>query len=120
MLSNGTPGFASAFTAAARSRCRQSNAKFLSANISFFTRKSNGQEASPTPQLHEALNRARTLYGAGIGFASFSILTAVVKATVGLRWEEDSEMADALAEIDADLGQAIQVRFLVWESQEFR
>jgi hypothetical protein len=49
-----------------------------------------------------------------MGFASLSILAAVVKATVGLRWEEDGEIADTLAEIDADLGQAIQVRFFAF------
>jgi hypothetical protein len=55
-----------------------------SANISYFTRNSCSQEASPTPQLHEALIRACTLYGAGMGFSSLSVLTAVARATV---WE---------------------------------
>jgi hypothetical protein len=45
-----------------------------------------------------------------MGFSSLSILAAVVRATVGLRWEEEGDLALTLAEIDADLGQAIQVR----------
>ncbi len=32
-----------------------------------------------------------------------------MRATVGLRWEDDGDMADILAVIDADIGQAIQV-----------
>jgi hypothetical protein len=94
------PGFASAFAAATRSRCGQ----FLSADLCFFTQKSNGQEASPTHS-YVKLIQARTLYGAGMGFVSLSILAAVVKATAGLRWEEGGEMADALTEVDTDLGQ---------------
>ena len=66
----------------------------------------------PTPQLNDALTRARSLYGAGMGFASFGILASVVRATLGIRWEEDGEMADALAAIDADIGQAIQASTL--------
>jgi hypothetical protein len=31
-----------------------------------------------------------------------------VRATIGLRWEDDGDMADILAVIDADIGQAIQ------------
>lgn len=44
-----------------------------------------------------------------MGFASLGVLVHVVRATVGLRWEEDGDMADMLAVIDADIGQAIQV-----------
>ena len=36
------------------------------------------------------------------------MLASIVRATVGLRWEEDGLMADVLAVIDADIGQAIQ------------
>ena len=44
----------------------------------------------------------------GLGFASLGILSHVVSATVGLRWEDDSDMEDVLANIDADISQAIQ------------
>jgi len=63
----------------------------------------------PTSQLNEALSRARTLYGAGMGFASLGILESVVRATVGLRWEDVGELSDILALVDADISQAIQV-----------
>ena len=43
-----------------------------------------------------------------MGFASLKILARVVSATVGLRWEEDGAMEDTLANIDADISQAIQ------------
>jgi hypothetical protein len=44
-----------------------------------------------------------------MGFASLGILASVVRATLGIRWEEDGEMTNALAVIDTDIGQAIQV-----------
>ena len=62
----------------------------------------------PTQELHDALTRVRSLYGAGLGFASLRALTAIVRATVPLRWESDGVTADILAVIDADIGQAIQ------------
>ena len=62
----------------------------------------------PTQQLHDTLTRVRSLYGAGLGFASLSVLAPIVRATIGFRWESDGIMADILAVIDADIGQAIQ------------
>jgi hypothetical protein len=61
------------------------------------------------PPLHDLLIRARSLYGAGLGFASLGVLSSIVRATIGLRWEDEGDMADILAVIDADIGQAIQV-----------
>lgn len=43
-----------------------------------------------------------------MGFASLRLLTEVVRSTLGLRWDEDDETADALAVIDSDITQAIQ------------
>lgn len=43
-----------------------------------------------------------------MGLAGLSVLTQVVRATVGKQWAEDSEMEDVLAAVDADLTQAIQ------------
>ena len=37
------------------------------------------------------------------------MLASIVRATIGLRWEDDGDMPDILAIIDADIGQAIQV-----------
>jgi hypothetical protein len=44
-----------------------------------------------------------------MGIASLVVLASVIRATLGLRWDEEGEMADALAIIDVDLTQAIQV-----------
>ncbi|KAF9236540.1 hypothetical protein BU15DRAFT_89074 [Melanogaster broomeanus] len=60
------------------------------------------------PTQNNVLARARSLYGAGMGFTSLSLLSSVVTATVGLRWEQEGSMADILAVIDADICQAIQ------------
>ena len=69
----------------------------------------------PTPQLHDTLTYIRSLYGAGLGFASLSALTTVVRATLGLHWEPVGVMVDILAFIDADIGQAIQVSVCLLE-----
>jgi hypothetical protein len=45
-----------------------------------------------------------------MGFASLGILASIVRATVGIRWDEGGDMAEVLTEIDADIGQAIQAR----------
>jgi hypothetical protein len=111
LLATGTPSLAAAFTAAARSRLRQTNARRIATTNGLFTTSHNGIHAIPTQELDNALARARSLYGAGMGFASLGILSSIVKATVGLRWEEDGAMADVLAVIDADISQAMQVGF---------
>jgi protein-S-isoprenylcysteine O-methyltransferase Ste14 len=67
----------------------------------------------PTSQLTETLARARSLFGAGMGLASLGVLASVVRASKGLRWSADSEMARALALVDADICQALQVSFFV-------
>ncbi|KAJ8593267.1 hypothetical protein M405DRAFT_859037 [Rhizopogon salebrosus TDB-379] len=108
LLATGTPSLAAAFTAAARLRLRQTSAKRIATTNGLFTTSPNGICAIPTPELDKALARARSLYGAGMGFASLSILSSIVSATVGLRWEEDGAMAHVLAVIDADISQAIQ------------
>ncbi|KAG0701098.1 hypothetical protein DFH29DRAFT_852944 [Suillus ampliporus] len=107
-LATGTPNLVAAFTAAARSYLRQTSAKRTARTNNLFTTSLNGIHAVPTPELDNALARARSLYGAGMGFASLGILSSIVNATVGLRWEEDGPMADILAVIDADISQAIQ------------
>lgn len=63
---------------------------------------------APAGELLDTLRRIRTLYGAGMGFASVSILAVIVKATIGLRWTAGSEMEGTLAAIDADISQALQ------------
>lgn len=76
---------------------------------SLFVRQSHNTAVGPTDHLYDVLMRVRSLYGAGMGFASLSVLASIVRASVGLRWEDDGDMADILAVIDADVGQAIQV-----------
>jgi len=108
LLASGSPNLASVFTTAARLRLCQTNAKCPPNPSTLFTRRQSDGGIIPTPQLSEALARARSLYGAGMGFASLGVLEAVVKATVGLRWESGSEMSEILVKVDADIGQAIQ------------
>ncbi|KAJ3516667.1 hypothetical protein NLJ89_g980 [Agrocybe chaxingu] len=106
VLATGPPGVVSAFTNAARSRLRQTSPKV--ATYAFFSKATREAGSEPLPHLQDVLTRARSLYGAGMGFASLGLLASIVRATVGLRWEEDGDMADILAVIDADIGQAIQ------------
>lgn len=109
LLATGTPSLATAFTAAARSRLRQTSAKRIATTNGLFTTSLDGIHAVPTPDLDKALARARSLYGAGMGFSSLNILTSVVKATIGLRWEDNGAMEHDLAVTDSDISQAIQV-----------
>ncbi|TFK32754.1 hypothetical protein BDQ12DRAFT_476291 [Crucibulum laeve] len=108
LLATGPPGIVPAFTNAARSRLRQTNAKVVPSTSSLFRRQAHDAPSAPTQHLYDTLARARSTYGAGMGFASLGILTSIIRATVGLRWEDDGDMADILAVIDADIGQAIQ------------
>ncbi|KAF8879768.1 hypothetical protein CPB84DRAFT_1793071 [Gymnopilus junonius] len=108
LLATGPPGIAGAFTSAARSRLRQTTSKSMPNPYQLFRQNSSDGLAVPTPHLHDALTRARSLYGAGLGFGSLTVLASVVRATIDLRWEDEGDMADILAIIDADIGQAIQ------------
>ncbi|KAJ7484140.1 hypothetical protein FB451DRAFT_79240 [Mycena latifolia] len=104
MVASATPGIAAALTAAARDRLQQTHTRLPGASTcSLFT-----SHGAPTPQLNDILRRARALYGSGMGFASLGLLACAVRATLGLRWECEGDMADVLAVIDADIGQAIQ------------
>jgi len=110
MLSTSPPSVAASFTAAARHRYTHGRGKgAISSPPLFATTSSNIPEPyAPTPELHDLLAYARSLLGAGMGFASIAVLCTAVRATSGLRWDEEGAMADALAIIDADLSQAIQ------------
>lgn len=116
LLATGSPGLASAFTDAARNRLRQTSVKRM-ANANLLFERIDGIHAVPTTGLEIILARVRALYGAGMGFASLALLTSIVSATIGLRWEWDGSMAATLAVIDTDISQAIQVgseRFRCW------
>lgn len=98
------PGATVAFTAAARHRLMQSNAKAVYSEL--FTERDG--RMIPGSDLMTALTRARMLYGAGLGLASLKVLAGIVKATAGHRWKGDAELEDLFAEIDADISQALQ------------
>jgi len=108
LLATGPPGMSLAFTNAARLRLRQTSVRGIPGAYLLFRKQTRDAPAEPLPHLHDVLTRARSLYGAGLGFASLGVLALIVRATVGLRWEDDGDMADILAVIDADIGQAIQ------------
>jgi hypothetical protein len=107
LLATGPPALASAFISAARTQLRQTHVKVSPPLL--FTRRPSDGTVLPTSQLTETLGRARSLFGAGMGLASLGVLASVVRASRGLTWSADSEMADALALVDADICQALQV-----------
>ncbi|OJT09267.1 hypothetical protein TRAPUB_14264 [Trametes pubescens] len=106
-LATSPPAVAGTFTTAARRHLAKTNAGALPETGTLFA-TADGRGAQPTSELLAVLARSRMLYGAGMGLAGLSVLTQVVRATVGKQWAEDSEMEDVLAAVDADLTQAIQ------------
>jgi len=70
MLASGTPGIAATFASAARARLQRSTAKAVAYPCPLFTRDSYSNDVVPTQQLSVTLAQARSLYGAGMGFAS--------------------------------------------------
>ncbi|EPQ55539.1 hypothetical protein GLOTRDRAFT_115901 [Gloeophyllum trabeum ATCC 11539] len=108
LLATHSPALASAFTDIARARLVQINAQALPPSSTVFVTTSPSGLSKPAPSLEEVLKRARSLYGAGMGFASLSLLASIVRDTWGRRWEAEGEMIDALTMIDADITQALQ------------
>jgi len=107
LLATSPQSVTASFTTSARRRLEKMNTKSLSPSATLFVESADGL-SRPTADLFNVLSRARSLYGAGMGFASLSLLTEVVKSTIGARWQEDSETGDVLSAIDADITQAIQ------------
>ena len=108
LLATTPPNTAAAFTRAARLRLGNVNAKTSPRSLALFTIRPEDGEAIATKNLHDVLTQARSLYGAGMGFASLSIFASIVRLTHGLRWTMDGETADTLTLIDGDICQAIQ------------
>ena len=108
MLATNPPSVAQAFTTAARQRLLRVDATAIPDTTGIFDAGAGDRTAAPTEKLHDILVRIRTLYGSGLGFASLRILSRVVGTTIGIRWENDSDMEDVLANIDADISQAVQ------------
>ncbi|TFK49969.1 hypothetical protein OE88DRAFT_1736268 [Heliocybe sulcata] len=108
LLATHSPTLASSFTHTARARLSQVNARPLPDLPTVFEKAPQSNLSAPAPGLDDVLRRVRALYGAGMGLASLDLLAKIVRATWGLRWENEGVMADALAMIDADITQAIQ------------
>ncbi|KIP02598.1 hypothetical protein PHLGIDRAFT_37827 [Phlebiopsis gigantea 11061_1 CR5-6] len=108
LLSSSSPAVASAFTDAARRRLTQTGVARKPACDALFAVRADGRGVGPTAELRDVLGRARMLYGVGLGFASLKLLAQPVRAAARLRWELGGEIEQVLAEIDADIGQALQ------------
>ncbi|OBZ68357.1 hypothetical protein A0H81_11809 [Grifola frondosa] len=107
-LATTPPYVAAAFTSAARRRLEKSNMAAGPIGAELFAKIPITGLSIPTPELHDTLKQARALYGAGMGLSSLGVLTDIVRATIGARWEENGEMDNSLAAIDLDITQAIQ------------
>ncbi|KAK0197714.1 hypothetical protein F5146DRAFT_1016417 [Armillaria mellea] len=108
LVGSGIPSIGSTFSAAARTRLIQSGASTGRVQGPLFKRDAHDGSMRPSENLQDTLRRARCLFGAGLGFASLLVLAVVVRATIGLRWSVENEMSDILADVDADICQAIQ------------
>lgn len=109
MLATNPPALAVALTTAARSRLGQTAVKLDPNILPFFESLHGNDLLVPTPHFSDTIARARSLFGAGMGVTSLGPLTSIVRASVGSRWSTESELADALDLVDADICQALQV-----------
>ncbi|KAI0338675.1 hypothetical protein BDW22DRAFT_1362772 [Trametopsis cervina] len=116
LLSSGSPTVTTAFLGAARRRLAQPAAAGAAGHPSLFKRGQVEGEVVPTSELHDTLRKARTLYGAGLGFSSLRVLARPVRAIAGFRWHDSALLESTFAEIDADISQALQSSREEWES----
>ncbi|KAI0085512.1 hypothetical protein BDY19DRAFT_996648 [Irpex rosettiformis] len=108
LLSSGSPAITTAFLGAARRRLTHSTHTTKPIHGALFQQGQDGTEVGPTAELQKTLRRARTLYGAGLGFASLKVLAQPVRAIADIRQENTAAMEGMFAEIDADISQALQ------------
>ena len=110
MLSTSPPSVAASFLSAARGCLNHSHQRSLIKQTGLFeTRERQGRtETVLSPRMHSLLSYTRSLYGAGMGFDSLEVLTGIVRASSGLRWNADDTLYNELAVIDADTDQAAQ------------
>ncbi|CAL1707905.1 unnamed protein product [Somion occarium] len=106
-LATSPPSTSASFIESARKRLQQTYAKVPVASKGLFVTLENGYSI-PGPALQDTLSATRSLYGAGMGIISLQKFAEVIRATIGHRWDEDSELEAMLAVIDADIAQAIQ------------
>lgn len=109
MLATNASSLTQSYKACARNRLRRTDNTAELVSASLFQPMEDGFHV-PTPPLCELLSRTRKLYGVGLGSSSLPLLTAIVRATIGIQWRERGETAELLAIIDNDISQAIQVR----------
>jgi len=109
-LTTSPPDVSASFVDAARGCLRQTLNKGMGKSPALFEmREERGRcYVAATPKLNSLLAYTRSLYGAGMGFDSIDVLTGVVRATTGLRWDQTDALADVFAVIDTDICQAIQ------------
>lgn len=107
-LAAGTSGVSTTLTATARARLLQTKAVVPPAPEELFTIRLEDGIKIPTPELAKVLSRIRTLYGAGLGFASLRLLAVVVRGSRGVLWDDGSHLEELLASVDTDISQAIQ------------
>ena len=110
-MTTSPPDVSASFVDAARGCLRQSlNNKGHSKQPALFeTREDRGRcYVAATPKLNSLLAYTRSLYGAGMGFDSIDVLTGIVRAATGVRWDAAANLADVLAVVDTDICQAIQ------------
>ncbi|KAF9446915.1 hypothetical protein P691DRAFT_776508 [Macrolepiota fuliginosa MF-IS2] len=107
LLATNPSSLTQSYKVCARNRlCRTDNtAELLSASL--FQQREDSNYA-PTPSLSELLSRTRKLYGVGLGSSSLPLLTAIVRATIGIRWRERGDTMTLLAVVDNDISQAVQ------------
>jgi hypothetical protein len=108
LLSSGSPATTTAFLGAARRRLTQAGGVPKTNHEPLFCIDHTGENVIPTVALQEILRRARTLYGAGMGFASLRLLAQPVRAAADFCWKESAILESTFATIDADLCQALQ------------
>jgi len=110
LLATSPPTVSTSFISAARSCLSQSLHNGMSKPSALFeTRDDHGHyRIVPSAKLGGLLAYTRSLYGAGMGFDSIDVLSGIVRATSGLRWDSQDGLIDVLAVIDADISQAIQ------------
>ncbi|KAF9791301.1 hypothetical protein BJ322DRAFT_1040958 [Thelephora terrestris] len=113
LLASSPPSVSARLATIARTRlkhklsARGSTAIPASSSPLFLTSK-DGSSPRPADPFYHTLRAARSMYGVGLGFMALRHLTPAMQQTIGLRWEDDDEMADSLAILDADMTQAIQ------------
>ncbi|KAF5353253.1 hypothetical protein D9756_007774 [Leucocoprinus leucothites] len=107
LLATNSSCLTQSYKSCARNRLRRADntAELLSATL---FQQAEDSFHMPTQSLYDLLSRTRKLYGVGFGSSSLPLLTAIVRATIGIRWRERGEMTELLAVVDHDISQAIQ------------